>query len=862
MASSEELSGLNTNYHEPKKGSLRLTIYEIYQVEQYEAQELFEFEQYVKIIRFAEAVCSGTHPRVGVFLQSDPGAHMTGAEASKEVDVEFKKIGFEELKTKKGLKPVPEADKKTRKKGYAEHTIMDAEDPHGARYVHDPDMDYYEVLSLNSSASTEDINKAYSELRRTYNPESDEGKTKCYGKEPTTLQDMRQKWISIQRVFMILSDHDRKWSYDNDRKMHLKDFERRDKKPDGPTAQIHFAAFRDEVVRSIGVPHPDDPTEPYNEDFFKSVTKGIIVEEKDINYDTNYYHDLGANVTKKSSSWNGVITHDYIRSLRHAKNQNAMDKVRSEWNQKLISYMILKDEKLRKEYNEQNNSHNFYEHLQKGHDSKELERARNSSTLVSEKIEVRAKSVSLQPATTGNYFRRLSTEKNNAFMEGVSDDGASASDMMTKVEQNTEIDDSMVITFTEKVSDRIQANPPTITDPQEKKSQQKLSVQITERSAECSKETRSQHPAVQDQAPKILRDQQAFFQKQLNAQRADAQSTALHRAEIQRSLGLDRAPPSGPRIPLGKAPRLMTSSFAHGLKSTSPLKLCPQLGLKMSTPPMVDKNAKITESPLQLSKGSEQRPAKKKRRVGYKNSDGKKEGRSAGKGDGSGSGSEVKLQDKGRVKGNRGERSYLKEVGEILENEREGETGGRQNGDKGITRDSGGKKHPVPDWHPNTLPIDWTTCPGWFEGQDKMLLKQMNDEGVRIIKAFDKAFEYDHDNYWIKEKVWKPGMSVAEVIHQVKMTLTGKKIKRRFKVDKRLDWTKPWINGTSLAKQERNTPNYDIVQGVYEKKHLAALDEEVIESLCEILKELAEKGFRVDPSLVSYGDSTAKNDKE
>ncbi|THV50760.1 hypothetical protein BGAL_0137g00140 [Botrytis galanthina] len=737
MASSEELSGLNTGYHESKKGPPRLNIYELYQVEHYESQELFEFEQYVKIIRFAEAVCSGTHSRFGVFPQPDLGGHIMGAEASKEVDAEFEKIGFEELKNTKGLKSIPEAGKKTRKEGYDEQNIMNAGNLHRDRYIHNPDMDYYEMLSLDSSASIEDIKKAYSELK------SDEGKTKWHGKEPTTIQDMNQKWINIQRAFIILSDHDRKWSYDNDRKMRLNGFERRDKKLDESTAQIQFAASREEVVRSIGAPHPDDPPEPYNEDFFKSVTKCIIVKEKDINYDANYYHDLGANDTKKSSSWNGVISHDYIRSLRRAKNQDAMDKVRSEWNQKLISYMILKDEKLRKKYNGQNNSHKVYEHLQKEYDSKELERVRNSLAPISEKMELHGKSVSLQPATTGNSFRRISTEADDAFMDGASDDGASASDMVTRVEQNTEIDDSVVITSTEKVSDRIQVNHPTITNripelmsqafsiskvstqnksngqnarsstgslisstlqrkllqaretqaqraAQEKKAQLKPSVQVTEQSAKSLKQARTQHLAVQDQVPKI--HQQALFQKQLNTQRAAAQSAALHRAEIQRSLGLDRAPPSGPRIPLGMAPRLMTSSLAHGLNSTLPLKSCPQLGLKMSSPPMINNNAKITESPLQLSKESEQRPAKKKRRVGDKESDGKKERRSAGKGGGSGSGSEMRLQDKRRVKENRGERRNLKEGGEILGDKREGETGGRQSGNEGIRRDGGGKK--------------------------------------------------------------------------------------------------------------------------------------------------------------------------
>lgn len=77
MASSEELSGLVMKFSAPKKDSSNLNIYELYQVEHYEAQELFEFEQYVKIIRFAKAVSSGTHPRFGVFPQPGPRAHMT-----------------------------------------------------------------------------------------------------------------------------------------------------------------------------------------------------------------------------------------------------------------------------------------------------------------------------------------------------------------------------------------------------------------------------------------------------------------------------------------------------------------------------------------------------------------------------------------------------------------------------------------------------------------------------------------------------------------------------------------------------------------------------------------------------------------
>ncbi|KAM0170567.1 hypothetical protein ACHAPF_008919 [Botrytis cinerea] len=759
MASSEELSGLVMKYSEPKKGPSNLTIYEFYQVEQYEAQELFEFEQYVKIIRFAEAVCSGTHPRFGAFPQPGPGAHMTGAEASNKVDIEPKKIGFEELETTKGLNSMRKAGRKKGENEYFKQTIMKAEDLHGARYIDNSDMDYYEVLSLEPSASIEDINRAYSELRWTHNPQSDEGKTKWRGKEPIILQNMQQEWNNIQRAFIVLSDHHRKYGYDNDREMQLKGFERKGRNLDESTTQSNFgfAAFREEVVRSIEVPHPDDPPEPYNEDFFKSITKDLIVEEKDIDYDKNYYHDLGANDTKKSSSWNGVISgdhfgsllrsmgYDHIRNLRQAKDEKAINKVRSEWNQKLISYMILKDEKLRKKYNEHNYSHKIYEYLQKEHDSKEFERVHNSQVLVSEKMERRGKDASSQPAITGNYFQRLSTETKSAFIKDASDDGTSASTMMTRVEQNTEIDYSVIIAHTEKVSDRIQVNPATITDRipksmsqafsiskvplrnnstnqksqsssgalmfptlqrkllqarkvqaqrvvQEKQAQAKLSVQVTEPSATFSKQARTLHPAVPGQVPNVIRDQQAFVQKQLNAQRAAVQSAASHRAEIQRSLGLDRAPPTGPRVSLGMAPRLMTSSFAHSLNSTSPSKSCPRLELKMSHPPMMDKISEVAGSPSELSKSSEKRPAKKKRRLGDRECDGKKEKRRVNKGDASRSGVEMKLQDEGRTRTDPGEKSSLKEDGEISEDESEREADGRQRGKNRSQKYNGGKK--------------------------------------------------------------------------------------------------------------------------------------------------------------------------
>ncbi|KAK6612689.1 hypothetical protein H4I96_01902 [Botrytis cinerea] len=759
MASSEELSGLVMKYSEPKKGPSNLTIYEFYQVEQYEAQELFEFEQYVKIIRFAEAVCSGTHPRFGAFPQPGPGAHMTKLPIRWTLNL--KKIGFEELETTKGLNSMRKAGRKKGEKEYFKQTIMKAEDLHGARYIDNSDMDYYEVLSLEPSASIEDINRAYSELRWTHNPQSDEGKTKWRGKEPIILQNMQQEWNNIQRAFIVLSDHHRKYGYDNDREMQLKGFGRKGRNLDESTTQSNFgfAAFREEVVRSIEVPHPDDPPSHITKISSKVSPKTLLSKRKTLTMiktiimiwvlttQRRAHRGTELSVEIISEAFCGVwfLGYDHIRNLRQAKDEKAINKVRSEWNQKLISYMILKDEKLRKKYNEHNYSHKIYEYLQKEHDSKEFERVHNSQVLVSEKMERRGKDASSQPAITGNYFQRLSTETKSAFIKDASDDGTSASTMMTRVEQNTEIDYSVIIAHTEKVSDRIQVNPATITDRipksmsqafsiskvplrnnstnqksqsssgalmfptlqrkllqarkvqaqrvvQEKQAQAKLSVQVTEPSATFSKQARTLHPAVPGQVPNVIRDQQAFVQKQLNAQRAAVQSAASHRAEIQRSLGLDRAPPTGPRVSLGMAPRLMTSSFAHSLNSTSPSKSCPRLELKMSHPPMMDKISEVAGSPSELSKSSEKRPAKKKRRLGDRECDGKKEKRRVNKGDASRSGVEMKLQDEGRTRTDPGEKSSLKEDGEISEDESEREADGRQRGKNRSQKYNGGKK--------------------------------------------------------------------------------------------------------------------------------------------------------------------------
>lgn len=77
MASSPGGHEVSASHFVTSTSSSCLTIYELYQIEQYEAQEIYEFEQYVKIIQFAEAVHYGIHPRVKIFPRPPPRAHTT-----------------------------------------------------------------------------------------------------------------------------------------------------------------------------------------------------------------------------------------------------------------------------------------------------------------------------------------------------------------------------------------------------------------------------------------------------------------------------------------------------------------------------------------------------------------------------------------------------------------------------------------------------------------------------------------------------------------------------------------------------------------------------------------------------------------
>lgn len=212
-----------------------------------------------------------------------------------------------------------------------------AESMPGKYYMEDPGMDYYNILGLQSSASCQEIHEAYCRLSRpfdiyfqfsiisltypgkTHDPQSGEGKLKWQGEDATILQDMEHIWNNIQCAFEILSQPFRRSKYNSKRQMYLKYFEvKRDNiDEEAVQSQLQFAALREELVRSLEVPHPDDPPEPYNENFFKRVTAGIVIEKKDIDFSINYYSDLMGHLyqSKKIKRWNGVIGQDIFGKL-------------------------------------------------------------------------------------------------------------------------------------------------------------------------------------------------------------------------------------------------------------------------------------------------------------------------------------------------------------------------------------------------------------------------------------------------------------------------------------------------------------------------------------------------------------------
>lgn len=359
-----------------------------------------------------------------------------------------------------------------------------------------------------------------------------------------------------------------------------------------------------------------------------------------------------------------------------------------------------------------------------------------------ESADLHRSSESRNSVSKGNPFRRASTASTAmevCAVDIVSDIcdciniEASASDGMVEVEQTTEMSSMVTIAPIEKIGDAAQINPVPTSDPtsavisqafsisnlppqskttnqntqaptgliissvlqrklfqareiqaqravDEKKAQAQCSIQAQETSTAVPKQVQLQRQTKQNSKDQKLRDQKVAIQRQLDAQRAAAQRAADRSAAVQKSLGLNKAPPTGPRIQPGMAPRMMMSPFANRSSPVSSLNLRPQPGLKTGSAPILNKFGNVAGSAVHLLESSEQSPASKKQRIGNKEVGGTKEIRSASQDCGGRSGGEM-----GRIGDGR-------EDGEILEDEGGKRGGRREDGEIEVKEGSSGKK--------------------------------------------------------------------------------------------------------------------------------------------------------------------------
>ncbi|KAJ8066146.1 hypothetical protein OCU04_005237 [Sclerotinia nivalis] len=533
MESNPGLYELDANYSGSNGGSSCLNIYELYQVEQYEAQELFEFEQYVKIIQFAEAVRSGTHPRVRILPQPDTTAYTTleALKAPRDVDIEPVKIRIAEVDTANDLNPTQEECKKKsrRKKGDLDQIIKKPEDLPGARYIQNPQCIISERMNCCAKNATH-------------------GRSVDLQSAPTG--------DSFQKISTVM-----------------------------------------ETTSTEIVPNVDG-------------------------------------CTKREASASGEMV--------------GVDRT-----------------------------------------------AKISSILAITPIEKVEDVAPRNPVVTGNSIPKLMSQafsiSNLPFQNKTTN-------------QNFQSSTASLISTTLQhklfQAREIQAHRAVV---EGKKIEARQSIHAQEQSATAPDHVQAQRQATQDQVTQKLREQKIDIRKQIDAQRAAAQRVAIQRAAVQRSLGLDKAPPTGPRIPLGMAPRMMTSPFLNSSAPTSLLNSRPQSGLNICSPPVLGELAKVPGSALQLPESSKQNRAKKKQRVGDKDCCGKKEMRStsevfrdsrsgSAKGNGDGEEDEKVFEYGGEVKEDGREIGGVREDFEILKIERDMGLGSEDEADVSGKGENGGKK--------------------------------------------------------------------------------------------------------------------------------------------------------------------------
>ena len=72
------------------------------------------------------------------------------------------------------------------------------------QFVTDRRMDYYSVLGIGKTASTEEVKKAYKKLARRWHPD----------KNPNNSEEATRRFKEVSEAYEVLGDEERRRNYD------------------------------------------------------------------------------------------------------------------------------------------------------------------------------------------------------------------------------------------------------------------------------------------------------------------------------------------------------------------------------------------------------------------------------------------------------------------------------------------------------------------------------------------------------------------------------------------------------------------------------------------------------------------------
>ncbi|KAM3086091.1 hypothetical protein ACMFMF_000046 [Clarireedia jacksonii] len=318
------------------------------------AKEKFHIEQYTKIAEFAEAVLNGSHPRIKLGSRCSPGsidssvvsfiyiyssgplnAHLMWEEnsAPSPPDVEF--ISASSLMH-----------------GTTEDTPNRQPIAIGSQ---DEGLNYYQQLGIEFPASHKEVHMAYSRLRLTYDPYTSSGQLLWLGNDISILYQMENDWKAIKHAHLILNSAEGKRIYDK----HLMSLLQNKAQKMASIYPI-FPLVRSSDLMPSFTPVtdtqrffsrlPDMSDELEKIVFINNATRGIVIEESNINFSRNYYHDLGVEQGKVKLD---TLERSFIcKSKGGALNPQTCkgkfeeQRVKQMWSTAIEAFMILKHNRL------------------------------------------------------------------------------------------------------------------------------------------------------------------------------------------------------------------------------------------------------------------------------------------------------------------------------------------------------------------------------------------------------------------------------------------------------------------------------------------------------------------------------------